>query len=263
MVTSDSLKRLCEPFPAGDIEWRVVRAIPWGQNIRCFVYPYVTARAIHQRLDEVVGPENWCNTSQSVIRVAQMKSGQDILSVQVGISIRIGDEWITKYNVSEATDVEPAKGAFSGAEKRAGEEWGIGRYLWFLGEMDAETKKDEVKPGPDWMFGQLPEKYEKQRYWWKAPKLPAWALPADPGAEARVTSDQLNEIKKYWANKLAPDEKNRAVKSERFTQLVVGMFGPVPVDQPSGWTQDMLSQVRRRIDESSAGGGPSPDVPFG
>lgn len=256
------LKRLQEPFPAGDIEWRVMRASPWGQNIRCIVFPYVTARAIHERLDEVVGPANWCNTQQAVNTVAHTKDGKPVLSVQVGISIRIGTEWVTKYNVSEATDVEPAKGAFSGAEKRSGAEWGIGRYLWFLGEMDADTVKVEPPKGTGWTFGQLSEKYGRDKYWWKPPQLPAWALPVDPGAEKLVTVTELNALKAYWAKKLAPNEPNRATKQAMFFQLVTSMFGPFPVDQPSGWTHDMIAQVRSRIDNTKPEDGISPDVPF-
>lgn len=254
---AEQLKRLADPFPAGDIEWRVMRALPWGQNVRCLVYPYVTARAIHQRLDDMLGPQNWCNTPQ---RVSEVKPG--VLSTEIGISIHIGSgQWVTKYNVSEATDIEPAKGAFSGAEKRAGEEWGIGRYLWFLGELDAETSKTEQR-GNGWHYARLPQKYDGAVYWWQAPKLPAWALPIEADAEKPVTAAELNALKLHWAKVLAPTEKNRAVKSERFSQLVVGMFGPFPVDQPAGWTHQMLAQVRHRIDSTTETGGPSADVPF-
>lgn len=234
-----------------------MRAQPWGQNIRCVVYPYVTARAIHQRLDDVVGVANWCNTPQ---RVTEVKPG--VLSVEVGLSIRVGESWVTKYNVSEATDVEPAKGAFSGAEKRAGEEWGIGRYLWYLGDMDAETTKTEPKKGTGWTWAKLPLKYDSAVYWWRAPKLPAWALPIEVEAEKPVTTEELNALKTHWAKKCAPDVKNRATKAERFTQMAVGMFGQFPVDQPSGWTHEMLIQMRRQIDTTKDPEGPSGDVPF-
>lgn len=256
---SETLKKLADKFPPQDIEWRVLRSMPWGSNIRCLVYPYVTARAIHQRLDDVVGPENWCNTEQIVSSVDTRNDGRSILSVQVGIRIRMPDgSWVTKYNVSEATDIEPAKGAFSGAEKRAGEEWGIGRYLWFLGEMDADTSKTE-KPG--WTYGQLAEKYGREKFWWNPPRLPAWALP--PAGDDSVSQEQLNELKTYWAKKLASTEKNRSKLAERFSQLVVSMFGACPVDYASGWTPEMLEQVRKRIDEDAKKpNGPSSDVPF-
>ena len=52
------LSRLGDPFPASDIEWRIqssgMSGGPWAR-----VLAYVTARAIMNRLDEVVGPENW------------------------------------------------------------------------------------------------------------------------------------------------------------------------------------------------------------
>lgn len=110
------LRKLAEPFPAGDIEWRVSRS---GMNkngtVFCMVLAYITARAIANRLDAVVGPENWQNTP---LVVHELRPG--VMAMQVGISIRVGEDWITRYDVSEPTHVEPAKGGFSGAMKRAG-----------------------------------------------------------------------------------------------------------------------------------------------
>ena len=256
----DKLLKLAEKFHPDDIEWRVMRAQPWGQNIRVQVYPYVTARAIHERLDLVVGPANWCNTPQSAITVAKTNNGKEIVSVQVGISIRIGGEWVTKYNVCEPTDIEAAKGAFSGAEKRAGEEWGIGRYLWYLGEMDAEVTKLEQIRNSGWTFGKLSEKYGSDKYWWKPPRLPAWALP--PGEEVPVTKTDLDDLKSHWRKKFGRGEKNRSVLQEQFAQLVTSMFGSCPVNHESGWTQEMIAQVRKRIDDTKDPSGPSSDIPF-
>ena len=54
--------KLKEPFPAEDIEWRLQSCgkkkdgTIWGKALA-----YVTNRAIQNRLDEVVGPQNWKN----------------------------------------------------------------------------------------------------------------------------------------------------------------------------------------------------------
>ena len=63
------------------------------------------------------------------------------IAIEVGISIRINGEWITKYDVSDPTQIEPVKGGFSGAMKRAGAQWGIGRYLYQLQETFAEVSE--------------------------------------------------------------------------------------------------------------------------
>lgn len=261
---SARLKRLQEPFSETDIEWRVLQSMPWGSYIRCLVYPYVTARAIHQRLDDVVGPENWANTQQSVTAVDHQKSGSPVLSIQVGIMIRCNGEWITKYNVSEPTDIEAAKGGFSGAEKRAGEEWGIGRYLWYLGELDAKTTKTDPGRGTGWFYARLSEKHGGDTYWWQPPKLPSWALPPggdSPKEEAPVTAEQLNNLKRLWVAKFAANERSRSEKVSAFNWFCQSLFGSFPIDTPSGWTQDMMERAIAKVKENAGGGSPA-NVPF-
>lgn len=266
MITEDQkqlFRSLSNPFPATDIEWRVLRAQPWGSGIRCLVYPYVTARAIHERLDEVVGPMNWCNTRQEIGHYPG--DSHTIVTIQVGIGIRgENGEWVFKYNVSEPTDIEPVKGGFSGAEKRAGEEWGIGRYLWYLGQMDAETTKTEPTNKKSWEFGKTPKSYGEDKFWWRPPQLPSWALPRDidPEADKPVTTEQLNAMKTMWANKFAPTEKNKATKYAAFSKFCTDLFGPFPLDTPTGWTQDMIVRAKAAIQDQKTGKGPSHDVPF-
>ena len=148
------------------------------------VLAYITARAIQSRLDEVCGPENWCNTPASIVEVRP-----GITAFQEGISINIGnDEWVTKYDVCEPTHIEPAKGGFSGAMKRAGAQWGIGRYLYHLSETFAEVSD---KGGKGWEYAKLPK--DGGSYYWKPPSLPAWALPVQSDACLLYTSDAADE----------------------------------------------------------------------
>jgi len=114
------LKRLQAPFAPEDIEWKPIAISK--QAGKALVAPYVTNRAIMDRLDEVCGPENWRN---------EFRPGPGG-GVLCGISIRIGDEWITKWDGAENTDIEPVKGGLSSAMRRAAVQWGIGRYLYRL-----------------------------------------------------------------------------------------------------------------------------------
>jgi hypothetical protein len=157
--------KLAQPFAAGDIEWRVQRADasaakPWAQ-----VLAYVTNRAIQERLDMAVGIENWKN---------EFTTAPDG-GVMCGISIRFGDEWVTKYDAAENTAVEAVKGGMSNAMKRAAVQWGIGRYLYNL---DASfVPLVTVKPAIDHMRHY--DKQSKTMYFWALPKLPEWALPKE------------------------------------------------------------------------------------
>lgn len=248
------LKKLAEPFPAGDIEWRVARAgVDKKEKVYCMVLAYITARAISNRLDEVVGPANWCNTP---LQVNEVRVG--VWAMQVGISIWINDRWVTKYDVSESTNIEPAKGGFSGAMKRAGAQWGVGRYLYALSETFAETSESG---GKGWEYARLPEKQGGGSYYWKPPILPAWALPSE--TDSPVTQAQVNELKKLWMQKFAPTEKNRSALANGFQMFAFSIVGEFPIDDPSFWTQHILADLRKRIETTTNARGPASDVPFG
>lgn len=50
---------LSKPFAPEDLEWRLQQT--FEDKMRGIAVPYVTNRAIQNRLDESVGPENWYN----------------------------------------------------------------------------------------------------------------------------------------------------------------------------------------------------------
>ena len=64
----ENLDRLSEPFHEKDIEWLVQQAGEKNGKQWAMVLAYVTNRAIQQRLDDVVGCENWKNEFESTVR---------------------------------------------------------------------------------------------------------------------------------------------------------------------------------------------------
>lgn len=157
------------PFAAEDIEWRVQQSgMTSSAKPYAMVLAYVTNRAIQQRLDDVVGPEKWKNTFESA------PSG----GVMCGISIKVKDEWVTKYDGAENTEVEAVKGGLSGAMKRAAVQWGMGRYLYELPVAFADLSKE--KSDAYNQFLRITDKKTKSIVWtgyWRTPQLPTWALP--------------------------------------------------------------------------------------
>ena len=151
------------PFPAADIEWRAQQVgltkdgKPWAK-----VLAYVTNRAIQGRLDEVFGADGW----QNMIREWRDKS------TVCGISVRFGNEWITKWDGADETDIEATKGGISDAMKRAAVHWGVGRYLYKLDVTFAECTLERQR-GPEWHQA----KSGQTIFYWKTPALPEWALP--------------------------------------------------------------------------------------
>jgi len=247
-----NLNLLAEPFPAEDVEWRVVNASRRESKISCLVVAYITARAIQARLDEVCGVGNWKNEP---LQVFELRPG--IVAMQVGLSIRIEGEWVTMWEVAEPTDIEPAKGGFSNALKRCGVQWGIGRYLYHLPEMWADTSLMK-EWGAEWNRGYI--KKTGEEYWWKTPELPSCALPKE--AADKVSKDELNAMKEAWRKKYMPDVKDKAELRKAFALFLQGTVGDLPASDHTMWTKDALETCLQAI-ESASGGGIAADVPFG
>jgi hypothetical protein len=166
------LDALRAPFPAADIEWRIGQAgftaagKPWATCLA-----YLTARAIQDRLDEVVGPANW----QVEYRPLSLEAAG---GTAPGIICRLGilsaQGWVWKEDGADQPDTEPFKGGLSNAMKRCAVQWGIGRYLYalpmgFARFVTSGGQKVEVK-----------DKSGSKREWmrWEPPALPAEFLPA-------------------------------------------------------------------------------------
>lgn len=80
---------------------------------------YKTARTDANLLDETVGADNWQNDFKSI-------DGK-----MFGyISIKCGNEWVTKSDSGTEGNIEAEKSLASDAFKRAGFKWGIGRELY-------------------------------------------------------------------------------------------------------------------------------------
>lgn len=173
-----NLEELKKPFPEKDIEWRLQTCGEKNGKFWGMCLAYVTNRAIQNRLDEVVGAENWKN---------EFKQGPDG-GILCGLSIKCGDEWVTKWDGAENTQIEAVKGGLSGAMKRAASTgWGIGRYLYNLEEGWAEITEN----------GRFSGKTKEGKWFkWNPPKLPAWALPNNakqPESEEVMTLKKLLE----------------------------------------------------------------------
>ena len=196
-ATTKIMKRLIEPFPYEDIEWRVQQSgisrknEPWAM-----VLAYVTNRAIMNRLDEVFGCYGWKNEYK------EAPEGGVLCGISVWVDGEEGDTrpysgWVTKWDGASNTDIESVKGGLSNAMKRAAVQWGIGRYLYNL-----ET--NFVNVHEDVYSGKYRIKIKERQYSWNPPSLPVWALPKGSKAKAVVSTPK---------KKKAPPAVNKTVKS--------------------------------------------------
>jgi len=126
-----NLDKLKEPFDPKEIKWRVGATnqkkiaretnSPKAFPTKGIALAYIDARHVMDRLDEVMGAENWKD-----------KYYTDGSTTMCKLSLRIDDEWITKEDGAGDTKMESEKGALSDALKRAAVKWGIGRYLYAM-----------------------------------------------------------------------------------------------------------------------------------
>ena len=156
-ATQEQLQKLlAEPFKAGDVKWKP--QIVSGN--RAMAIAYTNARAVMDRLDDVLGIEGWTD------KYKLLTGGSVLCSLSCSLSVDgSGDRhWTTKRDVGSPSeqpdDGDKLKAAFSDALKRAAVKFGIGRYLYRLPlqwvDYDAAKKKFLVEP-----------------------QLPPWALPED------------------------------------------------------------------------------------
>ncbi len=117
-----------KPFPASDVSWRLQYVNE--QRMQGIAVPYLDARAVADRLDEVVGQNRW---KDSYTPWHESVSGKKTKSSQL-CTISIYDDelqqWIDKTDGAEDSDIEAVKGGLSDAFKRAAVKWNIGRYLY-------------------------------------------------------------------------------------------------------------------------------------
>jgi len=120
-------KQLAAFFYSDELEWKVQTYNSKNRQdaTKAMVVPYIQARAIMERLDDVVGINNW--------RDEYMPGPGG--GIVCALSLRISGEWITKHDGAENSDVEEVKGGISNALKRAAVKWGIGRYLYDIPKM--------------------------------------------------------------------------------------------------------------------------------
>lgn len=170
------LKSLLSEFPHEAVSWRAQSMTRDGD--KAMALAYIDARDVMRRLDEVCGPEGWQDRYEV--------HGPRVICY---LSLRVGDDWVTKADGAGDTDVEAEKGAISDAFKRAAVKWGIGRYLYDL-------------PAP-WVPC---ETYEKGgKHYWKAWRGNPWDFVGNKRPPAQKDSPSKNDKARETFGKLVAE----------------------------------------------------------
>ena len=196
-------EQLSRPLDRRDVEFRVSRAS--AEYKRVNVVPYITARGIMQRLDEVFGINGW-------------KDEYEVLDagVKCKLSIKIGDEWITKEDAAPFTNIEALKGAFSDSLKRVGVKFGIGRYLYDLPEYWVDVLPD--KPY-NTTYPAHKHKGDNLSGWWIEPDLPEWALTGNGVSAGKQEKPQQGSIAPGHLAKLQQLSEAELITKGKFDQF--------------------------------------------
>lgn len=150
---------------------------------------YIDARAVMDRLDAVVGPENWQTHFKEL-------KGVMVCELTVNFAEPNGPVWwITKSDGAGETDIEGEKGQFSDAFKRAAVHFGIGRYLY----AGTPVKKRE-----------------------KAPPLSTYDLSNVDGPPNQMYDEAEMQMRKLL-NDLSDGKVELALAQEEKDQILLGM----------------------------------------
>jgi hypothetical protein len=243
---------LSAPFDPADVDFR-----PQGQLTdrgQGLALAYIDARAVMDRLDAVVGAENWYGFPDVLIADTAVRV------VRYGLTIH----GVTKYAIGDAADTEASKSADSDGLKRAGVPWGIGRYLyalpreWVTGEPrgknwiipDGELKRLRAKLG-------APPAQQQTQATQQAPgraERPAGTpqhRAAAPSTPALITDAQQAQIRDL----VGPAGMSM---DALLTKLEITRLAALPADQ----VDDVIARLQARIEARRArAGAPDPASP--
>ncbi|AJI08503.1 Rad52/Rad22 family DNA repair protein [Bacillus cereus] len=114
------IESLQAEFPFEQLGWKITHTFESNGRFFAYLAPFVDARAIQDRFDEVFGIDKW--------QVSYEKWGEK--ATKCTISVFLNERWISKEDGSEESDYNSVKGGFSNSLKRAAVLWGVGRYLY-------------------------------------------------------------------------------------------------------------------------------------
>lgn len=162
------MEMLKAPFKPEEIQWRIGRKTK--DKSKAEAMAYIDARAVMDRLDEVVGADRWeveyvpVDMGTMTINTFRGEETEYVKGFMCKITLHLSDGDVVRMDGANCTDFSPFKGGLTGALRRTASALGIGRYLYNI--------PSQWVPIDQW--GNFTE----------TPKLPSWALPG-------VTTDDL------------------------------------------------------------------------
>jgi hypothetical protein len=214
---------LAEPFDPAEVHFK-----PGAINgNRALALAFITARAVMDRLDEVLGVDGWEDTYEP------LPNG----SVVCCLTCRIDGHLVRKTDVGSPSEQDDegdrTKAAFSDALKRAAVHFGVFRYGYRLPSQWCNCTT--MERGGRTVF----------KSWLQQPVLPAWALPKSTGLSlqreaqlldliASTRSDERRLLDHFQVSRLADltDEQADRAESMLRQKQAAAKSKPAPKDSP-------------------------------
>ncbi|HDR8481913.1 hypothetical protein IRV17_28440 [Bacillus cereus] len=149
------MESLQAEFPFEQLGWKITHTFESQGRFFAYVAPFVDARSIQDRFDEVFGIDKW--------QVSYEKWGEK--ATKCTISVFLNERWISKEDGSEESDYSSVKGGFSNSLKRAAVLWGVGRYLYNIKPRKVELTASSNGPNSIYVS------YQKKGYYFTPPTM--------------------------------------------------------------------------------------------
>jgi hypothetical protein len=217
-------EKMLDPIP---VKWRVQSFSKFRAQAACV--PYIDARDVMKRLDDVCGPGGWQDDFKEV-------NGLTI----AGIGVKCGDSWIWKWDVGTETKIEKEKGLISDSFKRAGVKWGIGRHLYAMDVvyLPASAKKagkgDKEERGKVEKYPHVVDGSKKRIY-----DLSAFINESLAGKE----TDEDKKMSSYWET--IADQCQNSRELIRFWHENQGSIGQWLDDKEERKLKAYLAQIKK------------------
>lgn len=223
-MTNEQQILLEAPFKASEIRWRLRNSTDNGG----YAVPYLDSRAIQNRLDSVLGKENW-QCSFSVISTGNAKE-PIVNTCTISIYYVERSEWVSKSDGAGWSDIEPVKGGLSDALKRAASMWGCGRFMYQLTDIwvDIEKRGKSVVVAQS-SYPKLNDYYEKAIKNIIAEQPPVNPLPASIPMQSN-SKKQVSDL--YLVKSISPTGKgeNLAVQLKNASGNILDVYAAGPVN---------------------------------
>lgn len=212
--------RLSEPFQLHEVRFRTAFSPPRGGG-EAQVLAYIDARSVVERLNQVVGTENWTDSYQPIsfretaeqevnengLFVTKYNKGNAYTTVTFpryheGVIATLTVLGVTKSDAGAVTYSDPLKGAVSDAIKRVGVKFGIGSYMYDLKGLTArvDSKGRVVEP----------------------PQLPDYALPVERSSPKDAILALIEKVK----TSNLPSEDRLLAEKIIDEVMVMGYYNP-------------------------------------